>query len=357
MKAKILIPTPENIQLAARAIRNDDVVGMPTETVYGLAGNARSPIALAKIFNTKERPTFDPLIIHVGPEVKSLKDLAQLHLIDENQISTSLQNQINLLMKEFWPGPLTFILPKHSEVPDLATSGLSTVAIRMPRHPIAQALISASGQPLAAPSANRFGRISPTTPQAVAEELGDRIEWILDGGSSEIGVESTVISFNENEEFCILRHGGTPQEKIERVLSQRVAFHSKEKLQAPGMLESHYAPAKPFKLLPCQLAQMSFVEIQKFLEELPFGNSPVGLLLMKGDHQMGSRYLEEAIHRPIVSRVLSPKGDLEEAARNLFSYMRELDTSSAVLLLAEPCPDSVGLGHAIQDRLKRASAR
>lgn len=217
MKAKIVPPTPESIQQVAEALRHDEVVGMPTETVYGLAGNARSPIALARIFETKERPTFDPLIIHVG-RFSGLDDFKVLGLVDFKALSAERIRQLEILIEKFWPGPLTLVLPKDPSVPDLATSGLPTVAIRMPEHPVALALIQAAQTPLAAPSANRFGRISPTTAQAVEQELGDRISWIIDGGPSTIGVESTILSLAFPDELVILRPGGTPPEAIEAAL-------------------------------------------------------------------------------------------------------------------------------------------
>ncbi len=376
MTAKILLPTPENLAVAAQAIQQGDVVGMPTETVYGLAGNSRSVRALARIFETKERPTFDPLIIHVGipvghvgPVENGIHELEKLRLIDASGLTELQRTQVDRLIQSFWPGPLTLVLPKHPDVPDLATSGLSTVGIRMPSHPIAQALIAASQCPLAAPSANRFGRISPTTPQAVKDELGDRIQWILDGGPSQIGLESTVLAFNEQGNLCVLRPGGTSLEKIEELLGESLSETPSQSLQgppspllatpAPGMLESHYAPKKPFYLLNQRvplLDSIDFAFISKAMSSFSL-SSKIGLLLMSGDPEPLSQQLSQAINRPVLSRSLSRTGDLHEVAYRLFAEMRWLDSSDAAVLFAEPCTPNQGLSHAIADRLNRASAR
>ena len=357
MTAKILSPTPENIALAAQAIQRNEVVGMPTETVYGLAGSCRSPQALARIFKTKERPTFDPLIIHVGLEATGCAALEKLRLIDGGQLSKALILCTDLLIRHFWPGPLTLVLPKHPDVPDLATSGLPTVAIRMPKHPVAQALIAAAQVPLAAPSANRFGRISPTTPEAVAEELGDRIDWILDGGPSQIGLESTVIAFDPNAEIILLRPGGTPQERIEEVTGRAVLAPSPSKgLLSPGMLESHYAPRKPLHLLPKRVPELTSDDLEPLLAGTP-SSAPLGLLILGGDPDQAGRAFSLKTGHPVITHTLSPEGDLEEAAHRLFAELRKLDTSAAQVLFSEPCQDEFGLSHAIRDRLKRASAR
>jgi L-threonylcarbamoyladenylate synthase len=367
--AKILPPTPENLALVAEAVRRDEVVGMPTETVYGLAGNAFSPTALARIFEAKERPTFDPLIIHVSPPKSGLqnfgiKDLEKLRLIDCKAISPLQQERIERLIQEFWPGPLTLVLPKHPDVPDLATSGLPTVALRMPAHPIAQALITAAQTPLAAPSANRFGRISPTHAKAVYEELGDRISWILEGGDCQIGVESTILSFPANGEVLVLRPGGAPVEKIEQILYvnlvRQLSFTpASQQVLSPGMLESHYAPARPFRLLPKPVSELHSKDLEGIYEGLdPISpHSQVGLLMISGDPQSLGPLLEGLLKRPIIAKTLSKTGDLQEAAKNLFSSMRELDSEDLALILAEPCRRLDGLGYAIMDRMKRASAR
>lgn len=368
MKAKILLPTHENLFHVAQAIRQDEVVGIPTETVYGLAGNCRSPLALARIFETKERPTFDPLIIHVGPLAKGTYALERLELIDGARLSVQQRRWADQLILHFWPGPLTLVLPKHPSIPDLATSGLSTVALRMPRHSITQALISASQCSLAAPSANRFGKISPTTAHAVESELGDRIHWILDGGACEVGLESTIISLSESDEIKLLRPGGTSVQQIEDVLgitglqltSQTPFDQSKEcAMPSPGMLESHYAPEKPFLLLPKSVTDLHESDLLSLFKPTIVRSleSSVGLLLMSGDSASLSSKFEKLTGRKVIARTLSREGNLQEAAHQLFTEMRYLDSLNVSAIYAEPCFSLQGLGFAITDRLKRASAR
>jgi L-threonylcarbamoyladenylate synthase len=352
-KARILSPLPENFQIASDAIKRGEVVGMPTETVYGLAGDAFNPLALARIFETKERPTFDPLIIHVGLFAKRVEDLARLELVDLKKLSETAQKRANTLIQAFWPGPLTLVLPKAEKVPDLATSGLPTVAVRMPRHSVAQALIAASQTPLAAPSANRFGRISPTSAQDVSDELGDRIDWILDGGRCEVGLESTIISVGENGDLTLLRPGGLAPEKIEEVagvkLVIRPASASPGKVSsvlAPGMLESHYAPVKKLILLPDALAlKMKFPP-----------STRIAFLSLFGNPDEASEEFEKSFGIKPQVFVLSESGNVGEAARNLFRILREMDASDAEILIAKPCLLVQGLGYAIGDRLRRASS-
>ncbi len=382
--AVVLSPSREGIEKAAQALRAGELVAMPTETVYGLAGAGLEASALSKIFAAKERPTFDPLILHVSwPTPKDsasgvtdpLTELERRDLIHLEGWSDHSREKAQKLLLEFWPGPLTLVLPKHPRVPDLATSGLPQVALRMPRHPVARALIEASGMPLAAPSANRFGRISPTRAEHVQSELGERIGWILDGGPSEVGVESTVIRMGAQGEAQLLRPGGIAAADIERVLghpllappSMPVAGPSGSPgaQLAPGLLESHYAPRKPFFLLPSSLAtlpenlsllppfQPLFQQIRErgarvgFLSSSPEGNATPSLFSL--------RFGRDAV----AAETLSPAGDAQTAAQRLFSLLRWLDESAATVLVAEPWTREIhsGLGHAIQDRLKRASAR
>jgi L-threonylcarbamoyladenylate synthase len=364
--AQILSPTAENIQTVARALQSGEVAGMPTETVYGLAGNALNPEALAKIFAAKERPTFDPLIVHVSDDVLSggLQALHQMKLVNIQALSAPAQERVEALIKRYWPGPLTLVLPKLPTVPDLATAGLGSVAIRMPKHPVAQALLKESGLPLAAPSANRFGRISPTQASHVFEELGDRISWILDGGSCEIGVESTVLSVAPDGTLSLLRPGKIYRNEIESFLKTQVGTGvSGEKQGAaiaqgqtaapgPGMLESHYAPSKPLYLLPAFLSKLT--DEPEALKQNP---SRIGVLLMSGDPARAQDILSKWTTAKIYAVSLSQSGDLAEIAKNLFSALRDLDHSDADILIAEPCETTEGLGHAISDRIKRASAK
>lgn len=184
--------------LAVEALRLGNIIGMPTETVYGLAGNAFDADAVAKIFSAKERPSFDPLIVHVADDLNSVTKLGSANIIAPESMTPSMIKITDALIQKFWPGPLTIILPKNRKIPDLVTSGLDQVGVRMPAHEVAQKLLKACGLPLAAPSANRFGRISPTTALHVAEELGTKIPYIVDGGSCTIGIESTVITVDDD---------------------------------------------------------------------------------------------------------------------------------------------------------------
>ncbi|MCM2323921.1 MAG: L-threonylcarbamoyladenylate synthase [Oligoflexia bacterium] len=372
--AKILLPVPANIALVAEALRQGEVIGMPTETVYGLAGAAFNASALARIFNAKERPTFDPLIVHVAAPVPDLRRLEELRLVSLEKLNAKAQKRANLLIAAFWPGPLTLVLPKQPEVPDLATSGLSTVGIRVPSHPVAQALLTAAGTPLAAPSANRFGRISPTSAAHVAAELGDRIEWILDGGPCEVGLESTVIAVAPDGELSLLRPGGIPRSEIERVAGAKLREPATQPaprtgdsagdsagataaLSAPGNLESHYAPGKPLILLPEPISSLGAADLEPLLASFPTARK-IGLLLLSGPAlESASRFSALAAGKEIMVRVLSENGALPEIARNLFAEMRALDEGEAEVIFAEPCPGDQGLGYAIADRLKRASAK
>lgn len=369
MRAQVLSPTPDHLALAAHALQRGEIGGMPTETVYGLAGSCRSEQALSRIFSAKQRPTTDPLIVHVNLLQRTLGELSDLKLIELTQISNTQRADLERLIDRFWPGPLTFVLPKHSEVHPLITGGLETVAIRMPRHPIARQLITAAGVPLAAPSANRFGRISPTTAEAVLEELGMEIDWILQGGPSDIGLESTVLAWTEAGELEVLRPGGISQEEIQSCLGRPIPslFQKKppslgpqnQALPSPGMLESHYAPAKPFYVLPAALLSMKESERQELrtlLSQTP-REETLGLLLFQGDTALLTSVFEKITGHPVLARNLSIRGDTEEAARLLYAEMRFLDTSSASLLFTEPPAHLDGLGSAIADRLKRATAK
>ncbi|MBI2607118.1 MAG: L-threonylcarbamoyladenylate synthase [Deltaproteobacteria bacterium] len=432
MAARVLPPTPENIAAAARALAASDVVGMPTETVYGLAGSVFDPAALAKIFDVKERPRFDPLIVHVTPaffHAEDFKDasagaagpkrenpptaapiaaahpilrcLARIGLVKISAMPAAAQARAETLARAFWPGPLTLVLPKLARVPDLATSGLSTVAVRMPRHGVAQELIRAAGVPLAAPSANRFGHVSPTEAAHVAAELGDRIALILDGGPCEVGLESTVLRVENDASMTLLRPGGVDAEEIEAATGaapKPVAASSKEDSQAagaarhaaqtpaaraaassssrgmvasPGMLDSHYAPAKPLYLLPCRLEDLCSPENRErfdrvvsavFAKHPELGTHPrAGLLVQRGDPDWSAalfvQIAQGLVGKPVAVRglSLSLEGNVFESAHGLFSRIRELDASDAAILFAEPCYNKRGIGFAIADRLCRAA--
>jgi L-threonylcarbamoyladenylate synthase len=314
--------TGQDITRAKELLQQGQLVAIPTETVYGLAGNALDPQAVLSIFQVKNRPSFDPLIIHVD----SLGKLSAF--------VTEVPLQARRLAERYWPGPLTLLLPKASLIPDLVTSGLDTVAVRVPDHPLTLELLRSLDFPLAAPSANPFGYISPTRAEHVAQQLGEKIPYILDGGECAVGIESTIIGFPGGQPY-IYRLGGLALEAIEACIGKvSLGPYSSSNPQAPGMLKSHYAPRKPFRLLDS-------------LEQAP-------------QEQPGTTgYLRFERLLPGVpaefQRVLSPTGNLEEAAHRLFAWLRELDSLPVRQILAEKVPDT-GLGRAINDRLKRAAA-
>lgn len=314
MRAKIGTDAHE----AATLLRAGEVVAIPTETVYGLAANAFDEAAVLKVFEAKQRPSFDPLIVHVGSREDALRAAKELPIGAE------------ALMHAFWPGPLTLVLPKRAEVPDLVTSGLQAVGVRMPAHPIALELLRQLDFPLAAPSANPFGYISPTTAQHVADQLGGRIPFILDGGACAVGVESTIVGW-EGGRWVLYRPGGVALEAIEQVIG-RVYPSMKQVLPvAPGMLESHYAPRKPLRI----------GDVESLMRH--FAGQRLGVISFRNAYPA---------HR---NEVLSPHGDLGEAARHLFAALRNLDAGDCEVILAERFPEE-GLGRAINDRLRRASA-
>jgi L-threonylcarbamoyladenylate synthase len=328
----------EGVERAAHLLRAGHIVAIPTETVYGLAAVAFDEHAVAHVFSVKERPVFDPLIVHLGDP--RLDDV-----VDVGRMSAAARRMVDALTEAFWPGPLTLVLPRGPRIPDLVVSGLDTVAVRMPRHPLALAVIRAVGAPLAAPSANRFGRISPTSAADVIAELGDRIPLVLDGGPCAVGVESTVIAVGEQGELTLLRPGGIPPEAMERIAGSPPRSRSSGVAPAsPGMLPSHYAPRKRLLLLsPDRLPELGEART-------------LGLLAFSGDEIAAAAALAARTGRAVIARVLSPAGDLEQAARGLFAALRWLDASPAEVLLAEPIPGG-GLGHAIRDRLARAAGR
>lgn len=310
--------TGTDVAHAALLLKQGAVVAIPTETVYGLAADAFNEEAVLTIFSVKQRPAFDPLIVHV-------RDRDQLHRVAE------VPAEAEALIARFWPGPLTLVLPRRPAVPDLVTSGLDTVAVRMPAHPMTRALLDELDTPLAAPSANPFGYVSPTTAQHVMDQLGGRIPYILDGGACTVGVESTILGRDAKGRWVLYRPGGIALESIEAVVGEVHAPAQAAKPLAPGMLESHYAPRKPVHVgdVPALLRR--------------FAGRAVGVISFRSEHHA---------HR---CEVLSPEGDLSAAARHLFAVLRELDTSDCQVIVAERFPEE-GLGRAINDRLRRAAA-
>ncbi|OGN89926.1 MAG: threonylcarbamoyl-AMP synthase [Chloroflexi bacterium RBG_13_48_10] len=317
---KFLKATPTHIQEAAQAIRAGDIVAFPTETVYGLGADVFNPVACAKIFEAKQRPQFDPLIVHVESPTQVEK------------LASTISPRVKILIDKFWPGPLTLILPKRLEVPSIVTAGLDTVAVRMPSHPIAIALIKAAGTPIAAPSANPFGYLSPTTAKHVRNQLGDRVSIILNGGACPIGVESTIIKMGDPP--VLLRPGGLPLEDIEQEIGKlAIANPVASAPEAPGQLKTHYSPRTPFIL-----ARPS--------TPLPRGKNIGYLSFKKPTHKLPVTKLE----------VLSETGDLREAAANLFTCLHRLDEAGVDIIVAETVPEE-GLGRAIMNRLYKAASQ
>lgn len=317
----------KNITTAQTELQAGNIVAIPTETVYGLAGNALNTNAVIKIFETKNRPSFDPLIVHTF-DIPSIESFA--HLTDKAKD----------LFQAFSPGPITILLEKKPNIPDLVTSGLPRVAVRIPKHPLTLELLRGLDFPLAAPSANPFGYISPTTAEHVAAQLGDKIPYILDGGACTVGVESTIIGFENNETF-VYRLGGLSIEDLEKVVGKvNLQLNQSSNPHAPGMLKSHYAPRKPLYLVP----------IEDFLlknEANTEGSKRIGVLSFQKDYSSYPHVASQII--------LSPKGSTHEAAQHLFAGMRQLDASNVDCITAEKLPE-MGLGLAVNDRLKRAAA-
>lgn len=319
MKTEVI--GPSDCARAVALLREGEVVALPTETVYGLAADALDAIAVAKIFEAKERPRFDPLIVHL-PDRDWLEKVADRGTQDRELISK--------LADTFWPGPFTMVLPKRDLVPEIVTAGLDTVAVRISAHSVFGEVIRGFGAPLAAPSANRFGRISPTASAHVLEELDGRIPLIVDGGPTDHGLESTIVA-PRNGRIEVLRRGPVTERQLAE-FSEVVLTKLSQRLEAPGQLPSHYAPKTPLILLD---DAGSFV---------PATGQRCGLLSWKSS----------ALRSFAEVRRLSGRQDLIEAAANLFRYLRELDNLSLDLIVAEELPEE-GLGAAINDRLRRAA--
>jgi L-threonylcarbamoyladenylate synthase len=318
---RVMKADPAAIAAAARVLGDGGLVAFPTETVYGLGADATNGTAVARLYAAKGRPAINPLIVHVA-DADTARHLARF------------DDDAARLAAAFWPGPLTLVLPKTDDCPvaDLATAGLDTVAVRMPDHPIARALIEAFGRPVVAPSANRSGHVSPTSAAHVEADLGGRIDLIVDGGPTTVGVESTIVACLSGR-ATLSRPGGVPREAIEKVLSGQIADTADARPDAPsapGMLASHYAPHTRLRLDADTLVPGE--ALLAFGPELPRGAAQATAMLN-----------------------LSSTGDLVEAAANLFAHLRALDKAGARTIAVMPVPRE-GLGEAINDRLKRAAA-
>ena len=312
----IVKPNLTNIEQAAISLHEGRLVAFPTETVYGLGADATNDAAVAQIFKAKGRPRFNPLIVHIA-DSKNANEISMLNELSE------------CLIEKFWPGPLTLVLARREDSPLslLVSAGLDSVAVRQPAHPVARALLRATGRPLAAPSANRSGRLSPTTAAHVGDSLGESVAMILDGGPCSRGLESTIVQVSDTQ-ATLLRPGAVPRAEIESVLGQHLTKPPRENLPtAPGQLASHYAPEHVLRL------NVHHVEADETL--LAFGQPVEG--------------------SPRAMLNLSPSGDLMEAAANLFSHLRILDQKSSARIAVMPIPQD-GLGEAINDRLARAAA-
>lgn len=320
----MICPIGNDVQHAASILQKGGLVAFATETVYGLGADALSPHAVARVFEVKDRPRLDPLIVHVA-------DVSEFR-----RLGRDIPPDAFRLADAFWPGPLTLVVCKADVVPDIVTAGLPTVAVRIPAHPQALELLRASGRPIAAPSANRFGRLSPTTAEHVAEQLGEKIDYILDGGPCKVGVESTVIAL-PGEERLLLRPGGLAVEEIEAVIGPLGPMPTDANSPAqpqisPGRLPRHYAPRTP-------------LVVQSAGDPLPASADRTGLLTLR----------EISDPSPFcVVETLSQRGDLTEAAAGFFAALRRLDAEQLDIIVAEPFPEH-GLGRALNDRLRRAA--
>ena len=322
LTTQILAANEAAVAAAAHCLAQGGLVAFPTETVYGLGADATDPAAIARLYQAKGRPAFNPLIAHVG----DLEAAQRIARFDAQAIA---------LAGAFWPGPLTLVLPKtgYCAVADLATAGLDTIAIRVPAHPVARAILRAFGGPVVAPSANLSGHVSPTTAAHVQSDLAGRIDLIVDGGAVAVGVESTIVGCFDAP--MLLRPGGLPRGEIERLLGRALvqppedADNNTSQPLAPGMLAAHYAPRTKVRL------NAESIEPGEAL--LAFG--PAGM---------------PGIDTAAAAMNLSPRGDLAEAAANLFGYLRTLDARGARAIAVMPVPDH-GLGEAINDRLRRAA--
>ncbi|MBX7144385.1 MAG: threonylcarbamoyl-AMP synthase [Oligoflexia bacterium] len=321
-------PADQNsIQEAAKLIRESELVAFPTETVYGLGANAFDEVAVQKIFAAKGRPAHNPLIVHIA-DFESIAGVATIP--PASKIEQRLQ-----LLRGFWPGPLSVVLPRTEQVAPSVCAGLATVAVRIPNHPVALALIKAAGVPIAAPSANPSNYISPTTAAHVEEGLRGKVRIILDGGSSEIGLESTIIDLC-SDPVTLLRPGGISLEQLRSIFPDIKVReqHSLGPVLSPGLLKEHYSPRTP-----------TILRGQREPQSYP---SKVGLICFKQSQSLETNYKEV--------RVLSKSGRLEEVAAKLFACLRELDQAGLELIVVDTCKE-IGLGRAIMDRLMRATAK
>lgn len=309
-----------DINKAAQLLNEGKLVAIPTETVYGLAANALDAQAVIKIFEAKNRPSFDPLIVHT------------FAISEVEKFVTHIPKKAKKLAEKFWPGPLTLLLEKKEIIPDIVTSGLKTIGVRIPNHPLTLELLKKLNFPLAAPSANPFGYVSPTSAQHVSDQLGEKIDYILDGNACKVGVESTIIGF-ENENATIYRLGGLAIEEIENCIGKvAIQLNTSSNPVSPGMLKSHYSPLK----------ELVYGDIEDLIER--HKSKKIGII------SFYKKY-------PCCNIVLSPEKSINKAAEHFFAAIRNLDANAEVeIILCETFPEK-GLGRALNDRLKRAAVK
>ncbi len=312
---RLLTASPENIRLVAEKLREGGIVAFPTESVYGLGAIAWDAAAVARVFEAKRRPSFDPLIVHVLDR----RMLAQ--------VAAEVPPAAEALIERFWPGPLTIVVRKSAAIPGIVTAGLESVAVRMPSHPVARALLESAKAPIAAPSANPFGYLSPTRAEHVVRALGDAVDLVLDGGPATWGIESTIVAFDPQP--ALLRPGAIAAEEIEAVIGPLQRGPSPDLPAAPGQLPRHYSPRTPIRV-----ARLAGVEAEERV-------------------RAGALAFREPAGGYAAVRVLSPGGDMREAAARLFDALHELDAMGLECIYAEPVEER-GLGVAIADRLRRA---
>lgn len=354
--APIRQPDVKGLELAKQLLTKGDCIGMPTETVYGLAGNAFDETAVLRTFTIKERPLFDPLIVHISENCDSIEKLSDAGVIDMNLMSRIERQKVTSLMQAFWPGPLTLLLPRGPKIGDFVTSGLPTVGVRVPAHPAAQALLKLLPFPLSAPSANRFGRVSPTTAQDVVDEFGAKVPLVLDGGRCGLGVESTVLQVSSEGRAHILRPGSLSRERLAEVLGQEVKVASNPGAAlpgaSPGQMENHYAPSIPLFFAASPSAQ-------EFLKKGDASKKISAAFIHCDTAGNTDQALKKLSASPVLritfETFLSKTSDDLEAARNLFHALRQAERSTAEVIFCDGTIRTNGLWPAIADRLRKAS--
>jgi L-threonylcarbamoyladenylate synthase len=339
---KVLAPDDAGLAEAAALLKGGQPVGIPTETVYGLAARFDDPDAVAAVYQAKDRPRLDPLIVHIAHP----GDLSPLVCLDG--FSSLGLARLQQLMG-LWPGPLTLVLPKSETVHDLVTSGLPTVAVRCPGHPVARAIVARAGCPLVAPSANRFGHVSPTEAVHVQEELGERVVAVVDGGACAVGIESTIVGLDHEGQMTLLRPGVISKEDLHSTVGPLQERGDREGVTAPGQMARHYAPRTRLVRLEGALGDVSLEPFH------PGEETPLAILCFRSPSEPTLHAVQSSWAGPVHVRVLAPDELLSTAAKRLFACVRELDALEPAVILVEPVPGDTGLSYAINDRLRRAS--